>query len=290
MRILITGATGFIGHHLVERLAGEHEVYALVRRMPPQTQPTVRYVVQDLTQPLAGAAFPRQLDAIIHQAAVIDTDAVDDATPFLVNVVATWRLLTYAASVGVRTFVHASTGGIYGCAAHPLCEEDAPNPMDLYSLTKAQAELAVQAAPGGFHRAVLRYFFPYGVGTPNPIPSYVRAAVDSKPIQIVAGGGPRFNPLHISDAVAATVAALTLTGNHTLNVAGTEIATFAEIATRAADGVGRQALFRELSLAETIPYYRSNLVADITRMRELLGVTPRVSLATGIRELVQAML
>jgi len=285
VRILITGATGFIGRHLVERLAPAHEVYALVRRLPASPTANVHYLCQDLAQPLDHQQLPQHLDAIIHQATVIDTDAVDDATPFLVNVVGTWRLLAYAVVAGVRTFVHASTGGIYGCSPQPLCESDPPNPMDLYSLTKAQAELAVQAAAGAFHKVVLRYFFPYGVGTPNPIPSYVQRAVLGEPITILAGGGPWFNPLHITDAVELTVQALVLDQTVTVNIAGQEATTFAHIATIAAHSAGREPIFQVIPDETAIPYYRANLIAATERMNQLFPRSTWVSLQQGITEL-----
>jgi UDP-glucose 4-epimerase len=290
MRILITGATGFIGRHLVERLAPAHEIYALVRQLPAEPHRAVHYCQQDLATPLNYATLPTQVDAIIHQAALIDTDTTDDTLPFLVNVVATWRLLTYAATTGVRTFLHASTGGIYGCSRHPFQESDPPNPLDLYSLTKAQAELAVQSAPGDFQRIVLRYFYPYGIGTPNPIPSYVRRAIRGEPIQVVEGGGPRFNPVQIDDAVAATIQALALTGNQTINIAGSEVTTFGEIAELAARLVGREPQLQSIPLAATIPYYRADLVASIERMETLLKFRPQIALADGIRQLVDQML
>lgn len=286
MRILITGATGFIGRHLVARLAPAHEVYALVRQVPPTPYPTVHYCYQDLSQSLDRRRLPAQLDAIIHQAAVIDTAVVDDAIPFLVNVVGTWRLLDYAAHVGVQTFVHASTGGIYGCSRQPLCESDPPNPMDLYSLTKAQAELAVQAAPGDFHRVVLRYFFPYGVGTPNPIPAYVRRAVRGEPIEILASGGPRLNPVHVSDAVAMTVQALGFDHSTTVNIAGQEVTTFAAISAMAANMAGRRPNVQRIPDGAAIPYYRADLIADTERMHTLFRIPPAVSLHQGIAELV----
>lgn len=286
MRILITGATGFIGRHLVERLAPDHQVFALVRKPPSQPVSGVHFIEQDLRAPLDRYRLPSGLDAVIHQAALIHTEnAQDDADPFAVNVIATWRLLTYAESVGVDTFVHASTGGVYGCSPTPLDENARLNPMDLYSLTKAQAELAVQSAPGSFHRVVLRYCFPYGVGTPNPIPSYVRRAVQGEPIEIIERGGPAFNPIHISDAVDATVQALSLGKNITVNVAGTENTTFEKIARMAAQIVGQEERFRLISLAQAIPYYRSDLVASIKLMRETLPLSQVTSLLEGITEL-----
>ena len=287
MRVLVTGATGFIGRHLLPRLAAEHEVIGLVRRTPTMPIPGVTYIKQELTEPLDTTRLPQQIDAIIHQAALIEPDAsTDDAAPFLANVVATWRLLPYAEEAGARIFIHASTGGVYGCRDHPFVESDPFNPLDLYSLTKSQAELAIRHTPTSFPKIILRYFFPYGVGTPNPIPSYVQRAVAGETIAISANRKPHFNPIHINDTVEATLAALTLQEETTLNIAGSEITTFAAIAEFAAHRVNRQPNFTLLADEEVIPYYRANLVADITAMRRVLAFTPQVTLSAGLAELV----
>ncbi len=287
MRILLTGVSGFIGGHLLRHLASGHQVYALIRQPPAVTLPGVHYLEQDLHQPLDHAQLPKQLDAIIHQAALIHTEQQDASQVFAVNVTATWRLLEYAQSAGVHTFVHASTGGVYGCRHQPFVETDPLNPVDLYSLTKAQAELAVQAVPGAFHKIVLRYFFPYGVGTPNPIPTYVQRALTGEPIPVLQSGKPAFNPIHISDAVEATIRALNLEQSAIINIAGTEITTFRVIAEMAAKLAQRSPAFSPILDENAIPYYRSDLVADISRMQILLNFTPQVTLESGIAELAR---
>ncbi|HXF64549.1 MAG TPA: NAD(P)-dependent oxidoreductase [Caldilineaceae bacterium] len=291
MRVLVTGATGFIGRHLAARLAAEHEVIALARRPPRSPIAGVRYVSQDLAAPLDEARLPGRIDGVIHQAALIEAEAApDDALPFLVNVVATWRLLNYARRAGAHLFLHASTGGVYGCGNRPFVEEDPLNPMDLYSLTKSQAELAVQHTPTDFPKIILRYFFPYGPGTPNPIPHYVRRALRGEPIRLRAGHGPRLNPIHITDAVEATMRCLAPGQDMVLNIAGTEVTTFAAIAELAAAQVGRRPVFETIPDSEVLPYYRADLVADISRMQRTLGFTPQVALAAGIAELADAEL
>lgn len=287
MRILLTGASGFIGGHLLRHLVGTHQVYALVRQAPAVPLPGVHYLQQDLRQPLDLADLPAQLDAIIHQAALIHTEQQDDSQAFAVNVTATWHLLKYAQAAGVHTFVHASTGGVYGCRNQPFGESDPFNPMDLYSLTKAQAELAVQAAPGGFHKIILRYFFPYGIGTPNPIPIYVQRALTGETIQVLQSSKPAFNPLHVSDAVEATIRALHLEQSAIINMAGAEITTFQAIAEMAASLAQRKPNFSFIPDENAIPYYRSDLVADISRMQTLLNFTPQVTLAEGIGEMMR---
>jgi UDP-glucose 4-epimerase len=237
------------------------------------------------------ARLPQQVDMIIHQAALIDTDAVrDEAAPFLANVIATWRLLRYAEQAGVRCFVHASTGGVYGCRDRAFVEEDPFNPLDLYSLTKCQGELAVRHTPASFPKIILRYFFPYGIGTPNPIPTYVERAIRGAAIAIRADRKPRLNPIYIDDAVEATLAALTLQQDTTLNIAGSEITTFAEIAEFAAHRAGRRPNFTFISGDDVIPYYRADLVASIAAMQRTLSFTPQVKLAQGLAELVDGFL
>jgi UDP-glucose 4-epimerase len=295
MRVLVTGATGFIGRHLLPRLVAEHEVIGLVRHSPPSPIPGVTYIEQELTQPLERARLPQQVDAIIHQAALIDTGSAitstgNDAAPFLANVVATWRLLHYAQQAGVRCFVHASTGGVYGCRNQPFVEDDPFNPLDLYSLTKSQGELAVRHTPTPFPKMILRYFFPYGLGTPNPIPSYLERAVRGEAIAINANRKPRLNPIHIEDTVEATLRALMLQVDTTLNIAGSEITTLAEIVEFAAQRAGRQPNFTLLTGDEVIPYYRADLVADITAMQHTLSFTPQVPLARGLAEMVDSYL
>lgn len=314
MRILVTGATGFIGRHLLPALVEQgHEVVGMVRRMPSRPVPGVRYLRHDLAHPLDTGKLPATLDAIIHQATIIEPEGEPpgsghappsfpgpDATVFLVNVVATWRLLNYAHQAGARVFVHASTGGVYGCGQPPGSDgsgataftENSPlNPMDLYSLTKAQAELAV-AASGytlprrSFAAICLRYFFPYGVGTPNPIPTYVAAAVRGETIDLPAGGGPLFNPIHIEDTVIATLAALALDRDAVINIAGREPTSFGAIAALAAQRAGRALQTRTLAPHAVIPYYRGSLLADTRHMQTLLGVSPQIDLATGLAPLI----
>jgi UDP-glucose 4-epimerase len=310
MRVLVTGATGFIGRHLLPRLAAEHETIGLVRRQPTQPIPGVTYITQELTAALDLARLPHQVDAIIHQAALIDTESISpslvaikggkqgdqtdttgaDAAPFLANVVATWRLLRYAQQAGVRCFVYASTGGVYGCGDTAFVESDPYNPLDLYSLTKSQAELAVRHTPVEFPKIILRYFFPYGVGTPNPIPSYVQRAIRGESIALNADGTPHFNPIHIDDTVEATLRALSLPVDTTLNIAGIEITTYAEIVAYAAQRAGRRPNITLISGDAIIPYYRGNLLANTEAMQRTLEFTPQVQLSTGLAALVDSYL
>jgi len=111
--------------------------------------------------------------------------------------------------------------------------------------------------------------------------------VQGKPIEILASGGPWFNPLHITDAVELTVQALTLDQSVTVNIAGQELTTFAQIATMAARHVGREPLFQEVADEAAIPYYRANLIAATERMNQLFSKPTPISLLQGVTELAE---
>lgn len=291
MRILVTGAGGFLGSAIVSALAAEHEVYALLRRAPAVPVAGVHYLEQDLAVALDEAALPTRLDAVIHQAALIDVESLDerDPAPFEVNVIGTWRVLEYAKRAGVSRFIHASTGGVYGHSPDPLVESARPNPMDFYALTKSQAELVVLHTPTDFPKVILRYFLPYGAGTPNPLPRFIGAVLRGEPVTLASDRGPTFNPLHLSDAVAATVLALDLDDDAIINIAGTEVTSYADVADFAAARVGRAVNALVVDRDELIPYYRGELVGSTERMRDLLGYVPLVSLDEGLGELVDEL-
>lgn len=281
MRVAVTGSTGFIGRALVSRLASSgHSVVALGRR--PSDIEGVESRHLDLSEPVALDPDPG-VEALIHLGAVIDVDDPPTPRQLAANVGASWALAAWARERDVR-FLHASSGGVYGCDRHPFSEEDPLAPNDPYAVTKAMAETAVSAVNPD--AVILRYFFPYGPRTPNPIESIVEAVVAGDPIRVRSDGGPRFNPIHLDDTVELTVAALTELGPGPTNIAGTEITSFAEIAEMAGAVAGVSARLVRVESSELIPYYRSDLVGDITRQQRHLPV-PTTSLADGIAALTR---
>src|SRR5579883_612232 len=142
MRILLTGATGFIGRHLLSFWKGRHELFALVRG--PQPGPAddgVHYLHADLTQPLDGARLPAGVEAIVHLAQANVSFPQGAGELFAVNTGAVQQLLEYGRRVGARRFLLASTGDVYGRRLGPCRESDPVNPTSFYGATKAAAEM-----------------------------------------------------------------------------------------------------------------------------------------------------
>ena len=118
MRVLVTGANGFVGRRLLETHSGGHELVALARTRGPEL-PGVEWIEHDLVEPLADARLPDRIDAVIHLAQSRRYREFPEGARdvFEVNTRSTFELLEYARRAGARSFVFASTGGVYGVAA-----------------------------------------------------------------------------------------------------------------------------------------------------------------------------
>ena len=282
MRILVTGATGFVGRHLIRRLlAADHEVTVL-HRPGRSAAPGTSGIAADL-EDLRPTDLPGPFDAVVHLAARLDNPfGVDRTLAELAgpNVIGTLRLLEAVAAVGIGRFVHGSTGGV-GSNPPPggrMREDDPPGPVNAYGLTKHLAEQAVRAYAWPFERVSLRYFAPYGRDGSNPMfAHHIESIERGQPIEVGRGGTPELNPIHIDDAVEATVRALGAAGlPPVINVAGPTVVTMAAMVGLLGDVLGRTPVILERD--EAAPSW----AADIERMSRYLG-PPKVGLAEGFR-------
>jgi nucleoside-diphosphate-sugar epimerase len=286
VKLLITGASGFVGRRLVERLAAEgHEVLALVHTAPapPFASSSIRPLVVDLAH-FERTRLPSGVDAVVSLAQSQNFRSFPGkaADVFAVNVNAHLQLLEWARGTGVRVFVSASSGGIYGARSKPLVEETdqlaVDSPLGFYLGTKLCAEVILQNYRHFFGcAAILRPFFIYGPGQRQDmlIPRLIGAVRDGRPIQLQGSDGLRLNPVYVDDAVKAFAAAIELQGCHVINVAGPDTLSLREIGERVGRRVGRAPVF------ELIDGSPSSYVGDIGHMRALLGA-PRTGFDEGI--------
>jgi len=265
--VLITGATGFIGRHLQQRLAGSFRIVAAGRHDPGVEG--VRWVRVDLAAPDLVGQLPKRADAVVHLAA-ITPGAPSLESGFDVNARSTELLRQWAEEHGARTFVLASTGSVYGGGLTRPYREDDPlvpkSESDPYTSTKIAAEEA-SASSKDLVTIVVRPFFPYGKGqsTVRLLPRLHRSVTRGEPVTIHGEDGAVINPVHITDAVEALAAALRLGASTTVNIAGPEVLTIGEIVRKLSARVGRDAVVdRRPDVAPR------HLVGDISLMRKLL--------------------
>ncbi len=266
-------------------LASRYEVHAVVRALPLIPLPTVIYHVLDLAEPSGINFLPRKIDVILHlaQSSMFRDFPSKAMDVFDVNVGSTARLLNYARCSEVRSFVLASSGGIYGAGEEAFKENEPISQhgrLGYYLASKLCAEVLAQNYAPYMNISVLRFFFIYGAGQKRTMlmPRLVDNIKQGLSINLQGEHGIRINPIHVTDAVDALEASMKLNGSHTFNVAGAEILSIREIANIIGKVVGRDPIFNTEEIAPR------HLIANIEAMQEALTV-PKIKLLQGIGEL-----
>lgn len=286
MTVLLTGSTGFIGRHVLALLAQDHDVVAIARRAPPAAVAgDATWILQDLATGLDPARLPPRVDVVVHlaQSERYREFPAGAADVVGVNVAAAAALADYARAAGAGRFVLCSSGGVYGFRDGPAHEDDPVSPQSFYQASKHAAEVLLAPYAGLLETVVLRPFFVYGAGQRRMlVAGLAERILAGDRVTIDGDPGLRVNPIHVSDAARAIVAA---TGTDApagvVNLAGTETVTLTQLVTALGEAAGV-----EPRIAHAGDGPPGDLLGDNARMRERLGVTPRVTLREGLRGVV----
>lgn len=193
MRVLVTGATGFVGSALVKRLAGEprFSTRAAVRGDAPTLPSNVERAVGDMDASwnwrpaLEGVATVVHLAARVH---VMHDRAADPVAEYRrVNVAGTENLARQAMEAGVRRFVLLSSVKVNG-ESGAYVESDAPAPTDPYGISKLEAEVAVRTIARGTSMdvTIIRAPLVYGPGVGANFRMLIRAVESGIPLPLGA--------------------------------------------------------------------------------------------------------
>lgn len=295
MRVVVTGAAGFIGSHLTQRLLADgHDVVAVDsftdyydparKRENAEGFTVVETDLEsaELDELLAGA------QGIYHLAGQPGVRASfgDDFQLYVRrNVLASQRLFEAAAGQGIRV-VYASSSSIYGDAeSYPTTEDVQPRPISPYGVTKLACEHLAYALArtAGLEAVGVRFFTVYG---PRQRPDMaftpmLEALAERRAFRLFGDGSASRSFTYVGDAVAGTIGAMA--GGHAgslYNIGGGDEATMREAIALAEEVAGA-----ELEL-EREPAARGDVrrtKADVARARDDFGFTPRTRLEDGLR-------
>lgn len=305
MRILVTGASGFIGRALCRALAARgHEVRAAVRwkaGVSSDGLATVaeRIEVADIADETGWPAKLSGIDAVVHLAAIAHR-AADEAAVRRVNVEGTTRL-AHAAAGRVRRIVFLSSVKVHGedSGERAFSETDTPRPEDAYGRAKLEAERSLHeiAAASGMELVVLRPPLVYGPGVKANFLRLLRWVDSGWPLPLGAVRNRR-SLIYVGNLADAIVRAVehTQTAGATFLVSDADDVSTPDLIRRLARALGRTPRLlpvppRWLLLAggltgrtDAIRRLIGNLTVDCSAIQTRLGWTPPLTMAHGLAE------
>ena len=208
MNILITGANGFIGRHLIGTLLQEetHHIWGIARQPLALDSKYYCHLTVDLTRKNWTDVLPSPIDTVVHLAQSNRYRAQDfpegSRDMLAVNVNSTLELLEWARKNHVKQFILSSTGNVYKPSPKLFVEDDSCFPTNMYAATKLSAEYFVQQYREFFQGIVLRLFSIYGPHQKRRLlPMIIDRIKTGGEIILASEKGIYLTPLYVSDCV-----------------------------------------------------------------------------------------
>lgn len=210
-KLVLTGATGFIGNRLLHSSMLENwDVFAVVRGSKKSLPKGITPVVADMTEPGWTNTLPDNVDTVIHLAqSRCYKDFPGGAKDMKsINVDATFDLLEWARTSSVANFLLASTGNVCEPVGGRSSSCASYSQKTMYAATKFCAEQLALQYRSLFRVAIFRLFTTYGPGQrATLIPNIMTRVLDGVPVELAGAKGLILSPLHVDD-VCDGVAAL----------------------------------------------------------------------------------
>lgn len=311
MSILVTGAAGFIGSHTCEALLEEGERVVGLDNFDEFYPPEMKarhleaarghagftLVRGDIRDPDALDELPDDVEAVVHLAARAGVrPSIEEPELYAdVNIMGTVRLLAWARTRGLRSFVFASSSSVYGNNEKvPFSETDpVDHPISPYAATKKAGELVCHAAShlDGIAMACLRFFTVYG---PRQRPDlavhkFARILRDGGTVPMFGDGSTSRDYTYIDDTVSGVLGALDWVRRSPgaygiFNLGNHRTVTLTDMIRTIGEEMGVEPRIERLPMQ---PGDVARTYADIERAREELGYRPETEFREGVRRFLR---
>jgi nucleoside-diphosphate-sugar epimerase len=306
MKLLITGANGFVGRSLCAELSRQgHVVLGAVRSASGGIDDFEYSISGSIDGATDWSAALCDVDIVIHLAArvhVMNDSAVDPLAEFRkVNVDGTLNLALQAAKAGIKRFVFISSIGVNGNVTvfdYPFTADDKPQPHDPYSVSKYEAEMGLRkiAEKTGLEIVIIRPPLIYGYDAPGNFKKIINALVKRLPLPLGAIHNKR-SFVYVENLVSLILRCIDhpAAANQVFLVSDGHDLSTTELLQACAKALGVKAILLPvpqklievgaamLGKRDVAQRLCGSLQVDITKARTLLGWVPPISVAEGLK-------
>lgn len=308
MNIIVTGAAGFIGSHLSEKLLLDtnNKVIGIDGLLDPTTkslkkrnlqsllkQPRFSFVEKNLLD-IDWNHYLKDIDVIFHLAGMpgVRSSWGNNFDQYILhNITVTQRLLEACRTFPIKKLVYASTSSIYGQRNGKVPENTSPVPLSPYGVSKLTGEhlCHVYYKNDGVPIVILRYFTVYGPRQRSDMAfhRFIKCFIENKPIPVFGDGEQSRDFTYVDDCVNGTASVLRADPSiigETFNIGGLE----------------RSTVLNTISILEKLFNKNAHIMftgntrgepkhtwADISKAQKILNYQPTVSLETGLRKEIE---
>lgn len=290
--LLLTGASGFVGRHVIAQGRSRFDIVATGRGPRPDWLPAdVSWCMADLLDRASVGGLPADLPFVLHLASETVPSKFSSYDPLLESVEMTLNLCRHL-QTGRLLFVSSCL--VYAASAQPLSEDAPLNPRGHYGLTKLLCENIVSRA-SGIETAIARPFNHIGAGMRSDlvIPSIVRRVRDAEDGAMIdmAGLDSIRDFLDVEDIVEAYFAILSLPQlpDRIFNVSSGKATSIGDVVRVAARTLGKPIAGVRFADQGNSADDTSVVIGDARRLRRTTGWSPKSSLDDCLRKLMRAM-
>jgi UDP-glucose 4-epimerase len=286
-KVLVTGGSGFIGSHLVDRLIElGHDVMSV--DIKPKLNPKAGGRLVNINDRSHTVDTYKDVEYVFHVAgqARVQPSIHNPQDSIVNNVNATAKVLQLSREAGVKRVIYSMTSSVYGAHQPPHTEDMCPQPLSPYAVSKLAGEqlCKVYSQLYGLETASLRYFNVYGPRESDfgqyttVVKKFLEQRESGQPLTIVGDGEQRRDFTHVFDIVEANIAAMNCQSElkgEIFNIGAGHNYSVNEVATLISDS--HEYLPARLGEAR-------ETLADNSKARSLLGWAPKLKLEDYISE------